>query len=63
MTRGIALEAARLDIATRIRHVCGGYPEVDFEELVAQMASIEVKYRLRDDFWFYREVSRMPVRH
>lgn len=61
MARGIALEAARKDIATRIRHVCDDFPKVDFEELVAQMASIEVKYRLRDDFWFYRDVSRMPA--
>jgi hypothetical protein len=56
--RGIALGAARDEIAARIRHVCENFGEVEFAALVDRMAEIEVRYRLRDDWVVYREMSR-----
>lgn len=57
MERGIALNAARCEIATRIRRVCQDFAEAEFAELVDRMAEIEVRYRLRDDWLFYNELS------
>lgn len=44
----IALDAARRDIAGRIRRVCEHFAADEFEQLVDRMATIDVKYRLRD---------------
>ena len=48
--RGVALEIARRDIATRIRRVCQDFGEAEFAELVEHMADIEVRYRMRIDW-------------
>ena len=54
LEHGIALDAARRDIAGRIRPVCNCFPEEEFHDLVEQMAQIDVKYRLRDQWVSYR---------
>ena len=48
--RGMALSQAKRDIANRIRSVCLHFDEAEFERLVEQMARIDVRYRLRDDW-------------
>ena len=48
--RGMALAQARQDIANRIRRVCSNFDDEEFERLVEQMARIDVRYRLRDDW-------------
>ena len=40
------LEATRKKIAERIRPVCGGMPEEDFEKMVSRMALIEYKHSM-----------------
>jgi hypothetical protein len=55
LERGIALDVARQEIAARIRHVCENFDEEQFAALVDQMAEIEVRYRLREDWLFYRQ--------
>jgi len=50
LERGVALDVAKQEIATRIRRVCAHFEEADFEALVEHMAEIEVRYRLRDDW-------------
>jgi hypothetical protein len=55
MERGIALETAKRDIAARIRRVCEGFNEAEFEKLVDRMAEIDVRYRLREDWVFSGE--------
>ena len=54
----IALDAAKLAIATRIKHVCGIFPKAEFDALVTRMAEIDVRYRLRDDWAPYRDPRR-----
>lgn len=56
MERGIALDVARNEIATRIRCVCQHFAEAEFAALVDRMAEIEVRYRLRDEWRYYREI-------
>ena len=56
--RGIALDAAREAIAMRIRRVCEHFGEAEFNKLVARMAEIEVRYRLRDDWSYYGAAIR-----
>ena len=56
--RRVALDAAKREIATRIRRVCGDFAEAEFADLVDRMAEIEVRYRLRDDWLFVREQDR-----
>lgn len=58
---GIALDAAKQDIAMRIRRVCQHFAEAEFRRLVDHMAEIEVRYRLRDDWAFYREATRASM--
>lgn len=53
MERGIALSATKADIAQRLRRVCENFDEQEFAKLVDQMAEIDVRYRLRDDFMYY----------
>jgi hypothetical protein len=53
--RGIALDAVKHEIAGRIRRVCENFDEAEFAALVDRMAEIEVRYRLRDEWLFYRE--------
>ena len=48
--RATVLAQAKRDIANRIRRVCSHFDEVEFEHLVEQMARIDVRYRLRDDW-------------
>ena len=47
---GSALDAARRDIAMRIRRVCEHFAEEEFAALVERMADIEVRYRMRADW-------------
>lgn len=46
----IALDAARRDIAGRIRRVCEHFDTDEFHQLVERMATIDVKYRLRENW-------------
>lgn len=55
---GVALDTVRQEIAARIRRVCENFDEAEFAALVDRMAEIEVRYRLRDDWLFYREGLR-----
>ena len=50
LEQSIALDAAKRDIASRIRRVCEEFTEEEFIRLVERMAAIDVKYRLRDDW-------------
>ena len=59
--RGVALDVARRDLATRLRRVCQNFAEVEFAALVDKMAEIEVRYRLRDDWLMYREALAASV--
>ncbi len=52
MEQSIALDAAKRDIARRIRRVCEHFSESEFLALVERMATIDVKFRLRDDWAF-----------
>ena len=52
LERGIALDTAKQDIATRIRRVCESFNEAEFSGLVDRMAEIDVRYRLREDWVF-----------
>lgn len=61
MQKGVAMEVARSEIAVRIRRVCGNFAEAEFAALVDQMAEIEVRYRLRDDWLMYREMSSQSI--
>jgi len=36
------------EIAKRLRHVCDAMPDAEFDELVGNMARLELKYRKRD---------------
>jgi len=45
---GAALAAAKREIAQRLRRVCEYCTEAEFNELVSQIAQIEVKYQQRD---------------
>jgi hypothetical protein len=56
--RGLALDVAKSGIAARIRRVCVNFADAEFAALVDQMAEIEVRYRLRDDWQIYREMPR-----
>ena len=58
LDRSVAVDTARAEIATRIRHVCQNFNEYDFQRLVERMAEIEVRYRLRDQWGLFR--SRTP---
>lgn len=40
------LEATRKKIAERIRHMCDGMPEEDFEKMVSRMALIEYRHSM-----------------
>jgi hypothetical protein len=55
---GVALDTVKHEIAARIRRVCENFDEAEFAALVDRMAEIEVRYRLRDDWLFYREGLR-----
>jgi hypothetical protein len=57
MERGLAIAHAKRDIANRIRRVCLHFEAEEFEQLVEQMARIDVRYRLRDD-WGMRMDAR-----
>ena len=61
LERGIALDVARREIASRLRHVCQNFEEAEFAALVDRMAEIEVRYRLRDDWMMYREALAASV--
>jgi hypothetical protein len=50
LERGIALDIAKDAIAARIKRVCANFNDAEFAALVEQMAEIEVRYRLRDDW-------------
>jgi hypothetical protein len=56
--RGIALNTAKQDIAKRIRRVCQHFGQAEFEALVDRMAEIDVRYRLREDWSIYRELTQ-----
>lgn len=58
LERGIALEAARRDIATRIARVCANFDPAEFARLVDQMADIEVRYRLRTDWLSFLSATK-----
>jgi len=45
-----AMDAAKREIAWRIRRVCAHFEESEFLALVHRMAEIEIRYRLRDDW-------------
>ena len=52
---GAALIAAKREIAARLRRVCDYLDDAQFEALVSRIASLEVKYQMRDVFdLFYR---------
>jgi hypothetical protein len=55
LERNVALDATKREIASRIRRVCQGFCEEEFDALVHRMAEIDVRYRLRDDWAVYRE--------
>ncbi|HJQ21729.1 MAG TPA: hypothetical protein VJ867_15375 [Gemmatimonadaceae bacterium] len=57
----VALNAARQEIADRIKRVCGDFGEDEFARLVDHMAEIEVRYRYRTD-WLIPAVSRGELR-
>ena len=61
MERGAAIEVARSEIAARVRRVCENFAEAEFAALVDQMAEIEVRYRLRDDWLMYREMANQGI--
>jgi hypothetical protein len=50
----IAFEVTRSDIARRLRRVCDGFCEEEFNALVSRMAEIDVRYRLRNDWSLHR---------
>jgi hypothetical protein len=54
-TRGVALDAAKREIAARLAHVCENLGPVEFAALVEKMAEIEVRYRNRDEWLFHRD--------
>jgi hypothetical protein len=62
MERATVMAQAKRDIANRIRRVCSHYDQVEFDRLVEQMARIDVRYRLRDDWGMLTE-SRFPERN
>lgn len=62
MERNIALDAARQDIARRLRRVCAHFTERDFTALVNRIAEIDVRYRLRDDWAEYRQRLQLTPR-
>ncbi len=41
------LELLKADIKSRLRSACAHFPEQEFEELVEQIAQIELKYARR----------------
>ena len=41
------LELLKAEISSRLRSACAHFPERDFEELVHQIAQIELKYAQR----------------
>jgi IS1 family transposase len=61
--RGVALDIVRHQIAGRIRRVCEHFDEADFSKLVDRMAEIEVRYRMRDEWSFYRKPARQVSVH
>jgi hypothetical protein len=63
LERRIALDAARLDIAARIKGVCVDFDETEFATLVERMAEIDVRYRLREDWIFSGEPTMTLVAH
>ena len=63
LEHGIALDAARVDIASRLKGVCENFAEQEFEQLVERIASIEVKYRLRDDIAAFVDAGHVHSAH
>jgi IS1 family transposase len=61
LERSVALDATKRDIASRIRHVCEGFCQEEFEALVQRMAEIDVRYRMRDEWAAYRQPSSRPL--
>ncbi|MEX2152505.1 MAG: hypothetical protein WD825_04150 [Gemmatimonadaceae bacterium] len=58
LERGIALDTAKHDIASRLRRVCAHFAEEEFAELVDRMAEIDVRYRMREEWVHYIEPNR-----
>ena len=54
---GVSFDVAKGEISARIRRVCENFREDEFAALVERMAEIEVRYRLRDDWLFARDVA------
>jgi len=57
------LQRIKRDVASRLRNVCAGWSDDDFNQLVARIAAIEVKYTLRrseDLFNQERSPRRVP---
>lgn len=48
-------ERTRARIASRVRVVCGGMAAEEFDALVNRMATVEIKYALRQTADFFRE--------
>ena len=50
--RRTLIERRKQEIAQRVRPVCQNMPSDDFDQLVEQMATIEIKYAMRRDAAF-----------
>jgi hypothetical protein len=61
MERSVTFDTVRTEIATRIRRFCQHFDEREFSSLVDRMAEIEVRYRMRDEWSFFRaQAPRRP---
>ena len=56
--RSVALDLAKQDIARRLRRVCENFEEAEFMKLVDRIAEIDMRYRLRDEWGYFRALQR-----
>ena len=60
--RRTLIERRKREIALRVRPVCQHMPSDDFDQLVEQMATIEIKYAMRRDATFADDSGGLPKR-
>jgi hypothetical protein len=55
-----ALQRIKTDVAARLRSVCAGMSDAEFDQLVERIAAIQVKYNLRRSEDLFMHGDRAP---
>lgn len=54
--RSELFDRTKADIAKRLRAVCAAWADRDFEKMIAQMATVSIKYSQRRDILYCSEL-------